>query len=239
MKDKLLNFLLRLIESRIRLWSSGTPWDYVQSQTNGNVHKWLNIGRSDVKLWVIVGGYIGDELNDILLNFPNCRVDVFEPSPKYFSHLQNRFSKEPRVKTRKLAISNKSGKAVFFETTLEGSGSLLALGSHKSLFGSEQADSFEVDVSTLELEYGESSIDVLQIDVQGAENLVIQGAAGVLDRTRAILVEVSMVNDLYVGGTNWSDLRSQLENAGFLPVLIGMDTNLTGNALFVRPPKSA
>ncbi len=142
--------------------------------------------------------------------------------------------REPRVSVGKLAICNEPGRAMFFETTLEGSGSPLPLGNHRSIFGSQQAESFEVLVSTLDLEYKSTKIHVLHIYVQGAERLVLAGASDVLAQTRAILIEVSMREELYKRGATWSEFSSELEDLGFFPVLVGMDTNWTGNALFVR-----
>ena len=231
---KIVSFFLKLLAERLRLWSSGTPWDYVQSQTNLNIHEWLTLERQEIKSWVIVGGYYGEEIEQILIRFPNCIVDVFEPSARYHGALLRRFAKEPRVRVRNLAISNQNGIAKFYETTLEGSGSLLPLGNHKNVFNSEQAETFEVGTSTLDSLYKNQYIDVLQIDVQGAEGLVLQGSKNVLEKTGAVLIEVAVLEELYKGGTTWSDVNTLLQSSDFFPVLLGLDTNLTGNALFVK-----
>ncbi len=130
--------------------SSGTPWDYVQSQDMSDVHEWLRLEREDVKLWVRPGGYKEDEVRCILTSSPNSKVDIFEPSNRYQDELVRRLSTEPRVKIRRHALSTKSGKGQFFETSLEGSGSLLPLGKHNELFGSEAAETFSVEISTLD-----------------------------------------------------------------------------------------
>lgn len=235
MRSWLINLFLKTLESRLRLWSSGTPWDYVQSQAMSHVHEWLGLEREDVKLWVVVGGYKGDEVRRILASFPNSQVEIFEPSNRYHDELVSRFSTEPRVKIRRHALADKAGKGQFFETSIEGSGSLLPLGRHSQLFGSQAAETFNVEISTLDFFYGGSVIDVLQIDVQGAEALVLAGAGKVLPDTRAVLIEIAMTEGLYQGGANWAELDTSLQKLGFLPVLVGVDTNLTGNALFVRP----
>jgi FkbM family methyltransferase len=200
-----------------------------------NVHEYIGLKPGDLTLWVVVGGSLGEELPEILNRYPNCVLDVFEPSNRYHDSLASKFEKEPRVSVRKVAISDKPGVATFFETSLEGSGSLLPLGIHKNLFGSEQAETFDVQLQTLRHFYAESSIDVLQIDVQGAEMLVLLGAGpDVLRKTEAILIEVSMVDGLYLGGASWFEINKLLEEHGFVPVIVGCDTNLTGNALFVK-----
>lgn len=235
MKKWLMSFLLSALEARLKLWSAGTPWDYVQSQTNHNAHEWLEKDDDDIKLWVVVGGHYGDEINKILGRYRNCVVEVYEPSTRYHAGLTEKFSKDKRVRIRRQAISSERGTARFYETSLEGSGSLLPLGKHKRLFGSEQAETFEVETSTLDFLYKNQTIDVLQIDVQGAEHLVLLGAGDVLARTGAVLIEVAMEEGLYEGSSSWADLSLTLQALGFVPVLVGVDTNLTGNALFVRP----
>jgi FkbM family methyltransferase len=234
MISTLVSFFLRLLEKRLRLWSSGTPWDYVQSQTNLNIHEWLNADIREIRTWVVVGAYLGEEFEQILHRFPNCTIDAFEPSIRYHQRLLRRFLNQSRVKVRNLAISNRVGESMFFETTLEGSGSLLPLGNHKKLFNSNQAEAFEVETTTLDSLYRDRSIDVLQIDVQGAEKLVLQGAENTLRNTRAVLMEVSVMGGLYVGGAAWIELNSLLQSKGFIPILLGMDSNLTGNALFIK-----
>jgi FkbM family methyltransferase len=228
-------YFLKRLEIENNLWTFGTPWDYVQSQTNFNVHKYIGLKPGELNLWVVVGGSLGDELPEILNRYPTLVLDVFEPSNRYHDSLASKFEKEPRVSVRKVAISDKPGVATFFETSLEGSGSLLPLGIHRDLHGSEQAETFDVQLQTLRHFYVESTIDVLQIDVQGAEMLVLLGAGpDVLRKTRAILIEVSMVDGLYVGGASWSEIHNLLEEYGFIPAIVGCDTNLTGNALFVK-----
>lgn len=234
MKKLLVSFVLGALEARLNLWSAGTPWDYVQSQTNLNAHEWLGKDDDDIKLWVLVGGHYGDEIDKILGRYRNCVVEVYEPSARYYAGLAKKFSKNKRVQIRRQAISSERGTARFYETSLEGSGSLLPLGKHKLLFGSEQAETFDVETSTLDFLYKNQTIDILQIDVQGAEHLVLLGAGEVLARTGAVLIEVAMEEGLYEGSSSWVDLSSTLQKLRFVPVLVGVDTNLTGNALFLR-----
>ena len=75
---------------------------------------------------------------------------------------------------------------------------------------------------------------MLQIDVQGAEIKVIDGAKNILSNVKAIFTEVSINPNLYEGAVNFETLRADLTSRNFNLVLLGTDYNLTGNALFIN-----
>lgn len=54
----------------------------------------------------------------------------------------------------------------------------------------------------------------LKIDTQGFERAVLEGAAGVLDRTCLVLLEMSLT-PLYEGGAGFADLYKYMEGHGF------------------------
>lgn len=82
-------------------------------------------------------------------------------------------------------------------------------------------------------------VDLLKIDVQGAENLVLCGAPETLKRTRAIWVEVSF-RTFYRGGVRFEEVYDLCRVAGFrlanmLEGFRGQDGELIqSDALFVR-----
>ena len=135
------------------------------------------------------------------------------------------------------AVSKAPGKATFYETSVVGTGSLLKVGELVAkLFGLVNDESYQVEVSSIDSEYLSrgADIDVLQIDVQGAEMLVLEGAKEMILRTRPVFLEVSIDANLYTNSATWSELATLLASKGFRPQLLGNDTNGTGNALFVR-----
>jgi hypothetical protein len=93
-----------------------------------------------------------------------------------------------------------------------------------------------VFTSTLDLwsrSIGLEKIDLLWIDVQGAELLVFKGAEEMLQKTEYIYVEVSEI-PLYEGGAAYSDLKALLGDLGFrLEQEYIPDASICeGNALF-------
>lgn len=216
-------------------WHESPPYDHVQNITEFNIHSYIGVSEFDIRCWCIVGGYLGLEVPRILHNYPNVEITVFECSKRYVEQLKKSFATNKKVRIIDKAVTNRSGNIEFHETSLQGSGSLLELGEfHKQSYNSTQAESFTVESTTLDDVFGSGAIDVLQIDVQGAEKLVLEGASNVLLSTKAIFIETSVFGDLYQESVTFDELYIFLKNLGFVVALIGTDFNLTGNALFLN-----
>lgn len=217
----------------VNLWA---PYDYVQSLCEFEIHKYLNVDRKEIGSWCIVGGYLGKEIPVIRRSYPCSSITVFECSHRYFDRLRNKYSSFLNVDIVKKAVSSISGKSIFFETSLKGSGSLLELGElAKKSYGAKKAESFEVETITLDDYFkGNDSLDILQIDVQGAEIQVLQGAVQLLKRTKSILIEVSINPNLYNNSVTFAEIFNFLSIHDFELIQLGTDFNFTGNALFVK-----
>ncbi|WP_287098381.1 FkbM family methyltransferase [Mesorhizobium sp.] len=213
-------------------------YDYVQNIVENKLHEYIKVAHTDIRGICIVGGYLGKEIPRLLRRYSNARIVVYEPSERYAGLIASRFSAQPRVDVRRRAVSSTAGEATFFETNLKGSGSLLEVGplAVKS-YGAKQAERFTVPTVTLDDDLDLDLIDCLWIDVQGAELMVLEGAKGVLARTRSIFVEIAMLPDLYKDGATQAKLTAYLASHGFELAALGLDTvNLTGNAFFIRSP---
>lgn len=210
-------------------------FDYVTRVAWESLNDYLPQGF-EIERWAIVGGHLGEEIPRITRRYRSAELDVFECSFRYFPILRQRFSDSSRVNILNVAIGSLVGRTIFYETTLDGSGSILPLGQlHMSLFSSQPAESFEVEVTTLDQFYRGRSLDVLQLDVQGAELEVLKGARETLKKVRAVLIEVSHDGELYKGGSAFGAVRELLDEQGFLLAVFGVDRSMTGNALFVKP----
>ena len=98
----------------------------------------------------------------------------------------------------------------------------------------EQEEVFEVECTTLDKILINDDIDVLQLDVQGAELKVLNGATCVLKKTKAIFTEISLKPNLYENSLTFDEIVDFLNQNDFEICLLGTDTNLTGNALFIN-----
>lgn len=221
------------------------PYEYVQNDVERNLWMWLGVNQKEITLIVIIGGYLADEVLRMKKYYPNAVFVVFEASKRYYDRLSKRFRDIDRVKTFNCAISNKTGAAQFFETNLKGSGSLLSVGElARTSYAAENRESFSVKTYQLDdhikefnwLQFTNSDkIDLLWIDVQGAEEMVIEGASQTLTSCRSVMLEVSRWEPLYQGGAVMDRLEYLMAEHGFLSMALGLDAgNGTGNQFFCR-----
>lgn len=100
-----------------------------------------------------------------------------------------------------------------------------------------QCQSKTLDDIAKEVELG--SVDLLKLDVQGAEHLVLKGAGNILQKTSMIWTEVSF-KTLYEGSSDFLTIYNMLYRLGFKfmeiePGFRGPDKELLqGDALFIR-----
>ena len=216
------------------------PYDYVQTVTEKYIHRYIGLEAEDLKSWCIVGGFLGSEAVGIMNYYPQVNVTIFECSQRYIASLAKQYQDDQRVEVVHRAVSNSKGITTFYENSLDGIGSLLKPGRFlEESYGTNQAESYEVETITLDEYLNGSGVDVLQIDVQGAEKLVLEGASGMLQNTKAIFIETSVKPDLYEGAVVFDEIYHFLKQKGFNLILLGTDFNQTGNALFVNSKCSA
>ena len=190
---------------------------------------------------VEVGCHVGIDTLELSLLFPEGKVYGFEPHPQLFAECWQRTQLRANVQIWQTAMSDELGGSIFHPSSgsSTGSGSLLEPTVHKInhpevTFHTDKR--FFVFTSTLDLWCRSMSlekIDLLWIDVQGAELLVFKGAEEVLQKTEYIYVEVSEV-PLYEGGAAYSELKKLLGDVGFKLKQEYIPNSLIreGNALF-------
>ena len=215
-------------------------YDFIQLETERRLHQYLHCSAKQVEQIVIIGANEGGEIPRLRRSYPHGRFLCFEPSPRWFRILDQRFRGADYVETRELALSDTPGTAVFHELPLAGNGSLLAPDPVRwsQFTETKQNDitSFEVSCSTLDQEATAlERIDLLWIDVQGAEFQVLRGATETLTRVEALFLEVALVESPYQGGSLLAQLDSFLKEFGFTSVGLGLDPgNYTGNGLWIK-----
>jgi FkbM family methyltransferase len=216
------------------------PYEAIQLDVERNLHKYLHCSRDCISQIVIVGAHEAEELDRLRMNFPRSKFLCFEPNPPSFERLVQKFGNFSEIKLSQLALSDKRGTAKFFEPELPGNGSLLQPDLKRWALNNQtiegQVGSFDVTLSTLDEEAKDISvIDLLWMDVQGAEGLVLRGAEQTLPRTRAIFMEVALVQSPYKGAVLFPELEALLHRLNFMCVGLGIDGwNGAGNAIFLK-----
>ena len=210
---------------------------------------WLieTLGRTGITVFD-VGGNIGQSIEKYQQIFPDCTVYSFEPHPDTFTTLQERHGAQDGVHCRQIALGSNPGTASFYATNCAEASSLLPpeeFVRERSVKRNYDYALLEVAVDTLDnvaerLEV--STIDILKIDVQGAELDVLRGAESYLrgHKINIIYPEVLFAEN-YSGQSDLNEIWTYLKQYGYVlwDLYPFLHTSLgrlwTGNAIFVSP----
>jgi FkbM family methyltransferase len=164
-------------------------------ESNGEYYVLDRLSTTGIKNVFDVGANKGEYTNACLSRFPAATIHAFEIAPPTYQKLTQNVSSE-RVKFNKFGLSNTEG---YFELNYnpddDGSSSLVEGSSiHDGMW-----QRIKVDVTTGDKyckDSGVKSIDLLKVDVEGAEHLVLDGfsqsfASGVIS---SVQFEFGMVN---------------------------------------------
>lgn len=171
---------------------------------------------------VHVGAHEGEEVEQYLaMGFKN--IMLIEANPDVINSLHAKYGDNLNVHIKHLAVSDRRGTIDFhIHTSRSGNvepASMLKMKEFDKIVPTlKTAKTITVPTSTLEdvfeTEHAIADYNLLNIDVQGAEKLVLKGAEGVLSKFDAIICEVSLV-ELYEGAATEKEIVSFLEERNF------------------------
>ncbi|MEG4454186.1 FkbM family methyltransferase [Microcoleus sp. N9_A1] len=148
------------------------------------------------------------------------RILLIEANPVVFERLKTNIAGFFNALAVNCAISNINGTSTLYVTSLDQSSSILQLKYHQEIYPEiKEVDRVVVESRTLdtlleELQINPAEFNMLNIDIQGAELLALQGATNVLKYIEAINTEVNY-EELYEGCALIDDIDDFLENCGF------------------------
>jgi FkbM family methyltransferase len=203
-----------------------------------------------VRTFFDIGAHTGETSLAVLRNFREARIIAFEPHPATFSALTAKV-RNPRFVAFNVALSDKGGKAQFFEYGHLATCNSLVGDNQFAVRSKNPPKVLEVECQTLDgfcAAHGIGNIDVLKIDTEGHDLAVLQGAEQTLATRGVSFVYIEFNSMLPKAGTTGGALMpisAALEPLGFRFVasypelmLTTGDLFVTSNALFVRPPSS-
>jgi FkbM family methyltransferase len=200
-------------------------YDVVERYARDNFFKFTHKTPQEVENIVIVGGYHGNEIDIYNSLYPNANYFVFEPHPRHFPALNQRYGNRSNVFLYKKAVSSETGQTTFYDVSGEGQSSLLRFQGHE--FGSITHLVGNMQVETIRLddvkELKNKKIDFMQVDVQGGELLVLEGAKKTILNTDALMLECHTEQHVHPAD------KEPYKNQCYLPDLINYFKNNENN----------
>lgn len=171
-------------------------YDYVQRETflyqgkytyESHIVRWIARNLHQGETVVDVGSHIGYYLGPICRGVgPSGKAFFVEPLPEHYTLLQKNISANQFTwaTSINLAISDQIGETIFYPAKDSGRNSLV----QNSITNHEPITIMATTLDQLSSEKGVETIDLLQIDVEGAEVRVIQGASEFLKEHRIKMI---------------------------------------------------
>jgi len=176
-----------------------------------------------------IGAHFGESVTYLRELFPESQILSFEPDPDSFGTLSSQ--RIPDVRYYNLAFCDRDGEMAFYKNRISHTNSLLKVNprSRDSIAFTKARDEQRTDifrevneaiqVPTARLDSfcranEVEHIDLLKIDVQGAERLVLEGASEILEKTKVVVLEISFY-DYYEQNSSFSDIERFLHPPGF------------------------
>lgn len=170
-----------------------------------------------------LGANIGNITEQYTKIFPSAVIYSFEPTEQPFKILSKRFENSDNVKPQNFAVSDSEGYTSFFTYDDSRVNSLLSASqtADQSLFPlSLKVQNNEVRTVTIDNFCKEQKIerlDILKMDIQGAELLALKGATNLLEQQRIdiIYTEVFFADGQYLNQTVFHNLVSFLRQYNY------------------------
>jgi FkbM family methyltransferase len=199
-----------------------------------------------------VGACEGEDTIKLSRQYTNSIIYAFEPLPKNVKRMRSNYKKYGAhgIRVNQLAMSDKNGSAVFYVSSGQPdniarqknwdfgnkSSSLLPPKEHKKILDWVKFNE-KIKVKTSQLDTfcqnnGIDKIDLLYLDVQGAELKVLKGAGEFLNKIGMIWLEVEAI-ELYKGQPLKDDVESFMYKNNFIKIIDTVD-KVSGDQLYVN-----
>jgi FkbM family methyltransferase len=188
-----------------------------------------------------IGAYEGEEIR-VYREMGIVNVLFVEANPQVFARLQQKMAGFPEVRVANYALCDRIGWVDLHIAAHEQSSSILSPNPHSNqTVYTREISSIQVEATTLdtllaELQLIPEDYNLLNLDIQGAELLALQGATQTLQGIDGINLEVNY-EEIYEGCPLIDEIDNFLEKAGFQRVATTTPYDPAwGDAFYVRKP---
>ena len=181
-------------------------------------HAFREFDPASVETLLDIGAHEGLYAARAARYFSLKRTILVEPLPKFAANLRKLTL--PGAEVVEAAMSDNLGEATFTVSKTEQASSLLEINPEMSgAYNLDMSESQRITVRVTTLDQtvsdlGIQSIDLLKIDVQGAERALLAGASRALQKTKCVQIEVLFVEH-YQGCAQFFEIDSIMTGAGF------------------------
>jgi len=166
-----------------------------------------------------VGGNRGDSAQEYRNCFPDSTVHCFEPLPKVAQQLRDTFRGDSAIHVVECAIADHCGTSTFHVNPSDVQSSLLEISVAGRRSYEQHTQSVEVQLTTID-EYCAKQhiehVDLLKMDIQGAEAMALRGAGRMLDQHAIDVVFLeAWFMPHYSESATFCDLASIFSNHGY------------------------
>ncbi len=171
-----------------------------------------------------IGANVGD-VSAIYKNlFPSCTIHAFEPFPETFDKLKQRFGGDSSLKLNQVAVSEQEGVVALNANVFSATNSILSTDPAGAQYWGqgllETVSTLEVKTTTIDAYcagHGVKNIDILKLDIQGAELQALRGAKSMLETGRVGLIYLEVIlAPSYVGQPHFEDYLRFFREAGYV-----------------------
>ena len=179
------------------------------------------VGRPDPVIFD-VGAASGASVERYLATFEAPTIHCFEPQAQAFSALYHRFGRRERIHLNNLALAERTGAATLHRANLDETASLLQFASDSWWMRSQNMTAegaTTVALDTLDhycAERAVAAIDLLKLDVQGAEPECLRGAQATLAAGAIRIIHLEIIlTGLYERRGSFGAIEAEIAPYGF------------------------
>ena len=170
-----------------------------------------------------VGAHHGQTAGRFREIFPNSTIYSFEPFPESFDQLRQNTRNEPNTKIFNFGLSDRNGVLKFYSNPSSATNSLLSTDINGPKTWNEglleTKKIIEAEFRTLDSVISEEHIpevNILKLDVQGAEHLVLKGAISAIQNGQVDLIYSEIITQpTYVDQKRFDEALEVFYDCGF------------------------
>jgi FkbM family methyltransferase len=204
------------------------------------------LGESNVKIIFEFGSRYGEDTIEFAKSFPHAKIFAFECNPNTIETCKERVAEFSNIVLTEKAVSDKDGEVSFFvidknrtTTTWEdgnqGASSLLRASGKYPIENYVQTELKVPSISlrTFIVDNEIQSVDIMWIDIQGAELLALKGLFEKISSVNVLHIEVEFF-EIYKNQPFFEEIKMYLEQANFTFLGFTHKSEYAADAIFIN-----